>query len=423
MSEKINELKNKIENELNKINILYEKTLNEVEKSYKEKHEKLLKEEKALKQNLQNKVSKTKEQLENISIDIKKEIEIIEKIDKNVQKIKSNDKNMIKILSYISYINKTKKNMKKFFKILMKSMEFSYEEKENNIIYDEYYFNGFIMPTDIEISDITCSNFKISWKINNINIDNSENIENDKIKFKLELKKENENFKQMYEENNNYFLYDNLFPDTKYELRICSIYNNMRGEWSQIQKVKTRYFDSMILNESKKGIQLLKKLYEWIGNKKLELIFRGTRDGMNSKNFHDKCDNQGKTICLFKNEKDNIFGGYSSKPIGGEINTFTSAPDSFLFTLTNIHNSEPTKFPSKNDGKEIWNTPNYGPVFGGGPYDLGINGDFINEGGWSNFPYSYQDILGKGKSVFTGDLNNKNSFFKIKEIETFKLIE
>ena len=44
----------------------------------------------------------------------------------------------------------------------------------------------------------------------------------------------------------------------------------------------------------------------------MKLIYRGTRDGMTSNDFHDKCDNKGKTICLFLNDKDNIFGGYSS---------------------------------------------------------------------------------------------------------------
>ena len=35
----------------------------------------------------------------------------------------------------------------------------------------------------------------------------------------------------------------------------------------------------------------------------MKLLYRGTRDGMTSKNFHDKCDNKGKTICLCLNNK------------------------------------------------------------------------------------------------------------------------
>ena len=44
-----------------------------------------------------------------------------------------------------------------------------------------------------------------------------------------------------------------------------------------------------------------------------------------------------------------------------------------------------------------------------------------NNSNYSYFPYSYQDNLGKGKSIFTGDLNNSNRQFTLKEIEVFKL--
>ena len=56
----------------------------------------------------------------------------------------------------------------------------------------------------------------------------------------------------------------------------------------------------------------MKRLYNWCGYKKIELLYRGTRDGMNSFAFHQKCDGQGPTISLYENDKGNIFGGYSS---------------------------------------------------------------------------------------------------------------
>ena len=37
------------------------------------------------------------------------------------------------------------------------------------------------------------------------------------------------------------------------------------------------------------------------------------------------------------------------------------------------------------------------------------------------FPSSYQDVLGKGSSIFDEDLNNSNEYFYLKEIEVFKL--
>ena len=36
----------------------------------------------------------------------------------------------------------------------------------------------------------------------------------------------------------------------------------------------------------------------------MELLYRGARDGMSVDAFHNKCNNKGPTISLFKNEKD-----------------------------------------------------------------------------------------------------------------------
>ena len=138
---------------------------------------------------------------------------------------------------------------------------------------------------------------------------------------------------------------------------------------------------------------------------------------MTDKMFHNKCDNKGITITLIKNEKEYIFGGYASIPWTSD-GKYHSAPESFIFTLTNIHNIEPTKFPSKKDQNEVYHDPSCGPSFGYGT-DIYI----YNNNNESYFPYTYPDILGKGKSIFTGDLNNNNAYFKIKEIEVFKLLK
>ena len=164
------------------------------------------------------------------------------------------------------------------------------------------------------------------------------------------------------------------------------------------------------------------KLLEWSGYKKIELIYRGSRDGALSKNFHEKCDNQGPTITLIKNEKGNIFGGFSSVS-WTSLGNYKQAPNSFLFSLTNIYGTNPTKFQLKNnnDSYAIYDYSHYGPTFGGG-HDLYISNDFNNNNDtYSQFPYSYEDSIGKGKSIFTGDSNNNNQKFKIKEIEVFKL--
>ena len=97
----------------------------------------------------------------------------------------------------------------------------------------------------------------------------------------------------------------------------------------------------------------------------MKLLYRGTRDGIKGKYFHNKCNNQGSTISLFKNDKGYIFGGYASTD-WTSCNNYKSAPDSFIFTFTNIQGTEPTKFPNSDSSGSIYDDSSYGPTFGNG---------------------------------------------------------
>ena len=152
----------------------------------------------------------------------------------------------------------------------------------------------------------------------------------------------------------------------------------------------------------------------------MELIYRGTRDGSGSNIFHNKCDNQGPTICLFKNENDNIFGAYAS--ISWTSNgSYYAANGSFLFTLTNIHGTAPTKYPNnQNYDYAVYHNSDRGPTFGGN-HDLYIHNNYFNNNSYSSLGYSYSDVLGKGNSIFSSNNNSNN--FKLKELEVFKLFK
>ena len=323
---------------------------------------------------------------------------------------------MLKILTYVSKINKNDKEMKKLNDTLMRNIKISFEEEKNKIKYEEYFFNGIPSPKNIEFKDIDANSLKVNWKIEDINL---LNIDKNKIKFKIEIRKENtdDDYNKIYEGNEMNYLINNLDINTNYEIRICSVYNDINSIWSEIKKVKTNEFDSLILKESNRINEFIKKIYEWSGYNKMKLLYRGTRDGMEANCFHNKCNNQGPTISLFKNDKGNIFGGYASTD-WTSCNDYKSAPDSFIFTLTNIHETEPTKFPNSDSRYSIYDYYDYGPVFGNG-HTIKI----CKNGSYSNFPYGYQDSLGKGKSIFTGDLNNNNTGFKLKEIEVFKIFK
>ena len=139
--QKINELKNKIENEIIKIDKLYEKVNNETKKYFELKHEKLIKEENDLKEKLQIEVTKVKEKLEKNLSESNKLIKINEKINKGIKSLEKEGNNMLKTLSYISNINKNEKEMKILLHTLMKNVKINFIAEEQTIKYEVYFFN------------------------------------------------------------------------------------------------------------------------------------------------------------------------------------------------------------------------------------------------------------------------------------------
>ena len=260
MLNKSKNLKEKIEKEIKSIDNLYDNINNKINKSYEIEHEKLLKEENNLKENLKNKVTKIKEKLENFLSKIDELIRINEKINKGIQileKENESEKNMIKNLSYVSRINKNKKVIQNIFSILMKNINISFQDKIKELKFEEYYFNGIQTPKNIQFKNISSNSIEVYWEIDDLKI---LNIDNKKINFKIEFRNQNKKFEQIYEGNNKYYLIENLNKDTNYEIRICCIYNNLIGSWSEIKNVKTKSIDSIILKESKREDEFIKIL-------------------------------------------------------------------------------------------------------------------------------------------------------------------
>lgn len=191
---KANELREKIEGQIDEINKLYEKVNDEVTKSFQIKHEKLLKEENDLKEKLQNEVTKVKEGLENFLSETNAVIRENEKIKKGLGIMeKKEEKNIIKILSYVSKINKNNKESKKLFQELMRNLKIEFVEKETNVKYNDYYFNGIPSPKNIEINNISSNSANITWLIDNLNI---LDLNNEDIKFRLEMRKAKKNLRK-----------------------------------------------------------------------------------------------------------------------------------------------------------------------------------------------------------------------------------
>ena len=109
--QKPNNLKNKIEKEINEINNSYNNIKNKINRKFKEEHEKLIKEENNLIEKLQYEVTITKENLEKYLSESNEVIENYERINKGIKLLEKENKNMIKELSYITKLIKIKINI------------------------------------------------------------------------------------------------------------------------------------------------------------------------------------------------------------------------------------------------------------------------------------------------------------------------
>ena len=415
-------LKEKIENEIDKINLLYDEVIQKVTSAFLKKHEVLLKKENEMKEKLQNEVTKVKESLENYLSELNKIIKYNERIIKGINKLENEkEKNLFKNLSYISKISKIQKEIQYIFSKSMKNLKFTFEENENedNIRYEYYYFNCIIKPKNINFKNISSNSLNISWDIDDIFGINNEDSQN---KYIVEIRKtaSNEKFLNVYEGKETNCFIDKLSSNTKYEIKVSYVNKELIFS-SDIQNFETDAFDSTILRDCKRNKELSNKIIEWTGCKKFELLYRGTKDGSKSEIFHNKCDNKGPTVCLYKSEKGNIFGGYASISWTNEGN-YKAAPESFIFTLTNNCDIQPTKFNNSKVDKSVFHRKDLGPTF----YDdICIYEDFLSEkkeqSAWSSFPLYYNDSTGKGALIFTGENNNNSHYFKIKEIEVFKV--
>ena len=157
-------------------------------------------------------------------------------------------------------------------------------------------------------------------------------------------KKESENLKYNIEYNDGYYL--NSDEINKYKVEFPKFKENVN---SDIMK----YYE---LNLIETGIK--KKQNKTI--KKLTLLFRASRDGYSSSNFHSKCDGKVNTLILVETTNRRRFGGYTECQ-WDQNNSYKPGPYSFIFSFDNKK-----IYYSKNGSSSIYGYSDRGPAFGGG---------------------------------------------------------
>jgi len=164
----------------------------------------------------------------------------------------------------------------------------------------------------------------------------------------------------------------------------------------------------------------LNKWYEKEGQK-WKLLYKASRDGWDSSDFHGKVDHNGPTMTVIQSNG-YIFGGYT--PISWtSLGGYAWEPKTWIFSLINPSN-QPMKMINeyKADSKySIYDHKDYGPTFGGG-YDIGILcGSNKTNHNYSNLGYNFVPSgktlkIGteEAKTFLTGSFN-----FTVSEIEVF----
>jgi hypothetical protein len=171
-------------------------------------------------------------------------------------------------------------------------------------------------------------------------------------------------------------------------------------------------FDSKIISS-------VPEIFSVLGHKKFRLLYRGSRDGFRSTDFHSRCDGHANTVTLISSTNDCIFGGYAAVAWNSQA---AHVPDptlkSFLFTIKNPHNLPPRIFKQRKQAYTIYPRDTYGPTFGDG-HDIHVSDEcHSSTGSYTRLGSAYTNDSGISESqVFTGDRH-----FTVEEIEVFEVL-
>ena len=93
---------------------------------------------------------------------------------------------------------------------------------------------------------------------------------------------------------------------------------------------------------------------------KISLLYRGSRDGWEAINFHQKCDYKPNTLSLFQIKNGDCIGGFTSASWSSPKSwEYKYDPSAVLFNL-----STQTSFPCLVPSDAIWCRDDWGPGFG-----------------------------------------------------------
>lgn len=139
------------------------------------------------------------------------------------------------------------------------------------------------------------------------------------------------------------------------------------GRTDQLYAKKDFFFsDSIILENNDHVAFLFREIVGFHLQSRVVLLYRGSRDGWDYKDFHSRCDGKGPTVVLFRTKLGRLCGGFTKASWESpEIGEYKFDSQAFVFAV-----DSQVKYSPKNNSKAIWHSLNSGPNFGGGVLEL-----------------------------------------------------
>jgi hypothetical protein len=177
-------------------------------------------------------------------------------------------------------------------------------------------------------------------------------------------------------------------------------------------------FKSQILTDDRQCLELL-NLCEFSPKDKWSLLYRGTRDGFGSSDFHSKCDGHSNTLTIFKaKESSYIFGGFTTANWDSS-SRWKSDPKAFIISLTNKDNLPlKIKIGPNSHQYAIYCDTKYGPSFGKGISIKNNANTTMNNYSKLGFAFKHAQFghyTNEAQTFLTGSIR-----FQLVEIEVFK---
>ena len=159
-----------------------------------------------------------------------------------------------------------------------------------------------------------------------------------------------------------------------------------------------------------------KLVMSWLNDRMFysKLLFRKTRDGSTTKDFHDKCDNKGNTIVFIETTTGYKFGGYTELQ-WDKSETGKKDNSTFIFSL-----NKRQKYTARNDNYSIFCSKTRGPNFGNGSNpEICFGNKTLNHG--STYTYSSTTTSFSSTFLTENKLTNEKKW-DIKELEVYQII-